>query len=65
MNTGGISNKSIINIIKKTFEDYRVIKKNNLMGFVTLIFLKILENSNNYSQSKFKKSLYLIILFYV
>ena len=41
MNTGGISNKSIINIIKKTFEDYRVIKKNNLMGFVTLIFKNI------------------------
>ena len=44
MRIGGTSNKSISNLFKKTFEDYKIIKKNKIGGFFTLLnknFLKI------------------------
>ena len=44
MRIGGASNKSILNLFKKTFEDYKIIKKNKIGGFLTLLnknFLKI------------------------
>ena len=44
MRIGGTSNKSILNLFKKTFEDYKIIKKNKIGGFLTLLnknFLKI------------------------
>ena len=44
MRIGGTSNKSISNLFKKTFEDYKIIKKNKIGGFLTLLnknFLKI------------------------
>ena len=37
MRVGGASNRSLINIIKKTKEDYRIIRSNNIGGFITLI----------------------------
>ena len=37
MRIGGKSNKSILNLFKKTFEDYRIIKKNKIGGFLTLL----------------------------
>ena len=39
MRIGGISNNSFSNIIRKTKEDYQIIKQNRLGGFFTL-FLK-------------------------
>ena len=39
MTVGGVSNRSIYNILKKSREDYRVIKKHKIGGFLTL-FLK-------------------------
>ena len=42
MRVGGISNNNINNIIRKTGEDYQIIKQNNLGGFFTL-FLKNLQ----------------------
>ena len=36
MRIGGVSNKSIFNLIKKTFEDFRIIKKNKVGGLLTL-----------------------------
>jgi glycosyltransferase len=39
MRIGGISNNNISNIIRKTSEDYQIIKQNSLGGFFTL-FLK-------------------------
>ena len=38
MKIGGNSNKSILNILKKTREDLRIIYKNNLNSYLTLIF---------------------------
>jgi glycosyltransferase len=38
MTIGGKSNKSLINIIKKSCEDYKIIKNNKIGGFFTLIF---------------------------
>lgn len=38
MDIGGISNKSLVNIYKKTIEDYKAIKKNRIGGIVTLLF---------------------------
>ena len=38
MMTGGMSNNSIKNILKKSLEDYRIIKKHNLEGFRTLFY---------------------------
>jgi glycosyltransferase len=37
MATGGASNKSIKNIIQKSREDYRAIRKNRIGGFLTLL----------------------------
>ena len=37
MRTGGVSNKSIINIINKSIEDYRVLKANRIGGFITVL----------------------------
>jgi glycosyltransferase len=38
MRIGGVSNRSIENIFKKSLEDYRIIKKHNLRNFSTLFF---------------------------
>ncbi len=45
MRIGGTSNKSISNLLKKTFEDYKIIKKNKIGGFFTLF-------NKNYSKIK-------------
>ena len=37
MRVGGASNRSLKNIIKKSKEDYRAIKSNNIGSFLTLI----------------------------
>ena len=37
MRVGGVSNKSIKNILKKSFEDYKIIKNNRAGGFFTLL----------------------------
>lgn len=37
MRIGGASNNSLSNILKKTFEDFRIIKKNKIGGFLTLL----------------------------
>lgn len=37
MRTGGISNRNLKNIIKKSIEDYRAIRSNNVGNFLTLI----------------------------
>ena len=37
MRVGGISNRNISSIMKKSIEDYRVLKKNNVGGYITLI----------------------------
>lgn len=36
MRVGGISNKSLVNIFKKSKEDYKIIKKHGIGGFYTL-----------------------------
>jgi glycosyltransferase len=41
MKTGGVSNKSIKNIVLKMKEDYKIIKKNRQGGLVTLILKNI------------------------
>jgi glycosyltransferase len=41
MRVGGASNRSLINIIKKTKEDYRAIRSNNIGTFTTLILKNI------------------------
>ena len=38
MRLGGVSNKSIGNILKKTAEDYQIIKKNGIGGLGTLMY---------------------------
>ncbi len=38
MDTGGISNNSLKNILQKSKEDYRAIRKNNIGGFYTVFF---------------------------
>ena len=38
MRIGGKSNRSIINIINKSFEDLKIIKKNKIGGFITLFY---------------------------
>ena len=37
MRVGGVSNKNIINILIKTFEDYKAIRKNRIGSIGTLI----------------------------
>ena len=37
MRVGGASNRSLKNIIKKSKEDYRAIRSNNIGGFITLV----------------------------
>ena len=37
MRVGGISNKNIRNILIKTFEDYKAIRKNKIGGIGTLL----------------------------
>ena len=51
MRVGGISNRSLFNIIKKSLEDYRVIKKNNVGGYITLI-KKICLRLSNFLKTK-------------
>ena len=36
MRMGGMSNNSIKNILKKSIEDFKIIKKNKIGGFLTL-----------------------------
>jgi glycosyltransferase len=47
MRVGGASNKSLRNIIQKSKEDYRVIKKHHLNGFLTL-FSKNVQKLNQF-----------------
>lgn len=47
MTIGGQSNKDLISLINKSREDYQIIKKYKLMGFVTLI-LKISSKINQF-----------------
>jgi glycosyltransferase len=37
MRVGGVSNKSIANILRKTSEDYKILKTHSLGGFITLL----------------------------
>jgi len=37
MRIGGTSNKSITNLLRKSFEDFKIIKKNKIGGFLTLL----------------------------
>ena len=51
MRIGGESNRSITNIVKKSAEDYRAIKQNNIGGINVLIrknFRKILQFFHKY-----------------
>ena len=50
MRVGGISNNSIANIIKKSTEDYKILKKNNVGGICTLL-LKNLRKLNQFTYS--------------
>lgn len=52
MRVGGASNRSIKNIIKKSKEDYRAIRSNNIGGVITLI----LKNTSKIKQFLIKKS---------
>ena len=47
MTIGGQSNKNLTSLINKSREDYQIIKKYKLMGFVTLI-LKISSKINQF-----------------
>lgn len=51
MRVGGVSNRSIKNIIKKSKEDYRAIRSNNIGGVTTLL----LKNTSKIKQFLFKK----------
>ena len=37
MRIGGVSNNSIKNLFKKSIEDFKIIKKNKIGGFLTLL----------------------------
>ena len=37
MRVGGVSNRSIRNLIRKSREDYRAMRRNNIGGFGTLL----------------------------
>lgn len=50
MRVGGASNRNIKNIIKKSKEDYRAIRSNNIGGFITLI----LKNTSKIKQFLYK-----------
>jgi glycosyltransferase involved in cell wall biosynthesis len=52
MRVGGASNRSIKNIIKKSKEDYRAIRSNNIGGVITLL----LKNTSKIKQFLIKKS---------
>jgi len=52
MRVGGASNRSIKNIIKKSKEDYRAIRSNNIGGIITLL----LKNASKINQFLIKKS---------
>jgi glycosyltransferase len=51
MRVGGASNRSIKNIIKKSKEDYRAIRSNNIGGIITLL----LKNTSKIKQFLIKK----------
>jgi len=40
MRWGGKSNKSLRNIIQKSYEDYKVLKKNNFTNALSILFMK-------------------------
>ena len=42
MRMGGTSNKSFLNLLKKSLEDFKIIKKNKIGGLVTLFNKTIL-----------------------
>ena len=52
MRVGGASNRSLKNIIKKSKEDYRAIRSNNIGGVITLL----LKNTSKIKQFLIKKS---------
>ena len=56
MSIGGISNNSIKNIIRKSFEDYKAIKNNMIGGFLTLLLknARKIAQFNNLKNSKIK-----------
>tara|TARA_Y100001933_G_C18897313_1_gene520968 strand:+ start:70 stop:216 length:147 start_codon:yes stop_codon:yes gene_type:complete len=43
MRVGGSSNRSLRNILKKSKEDYIIIKKNNVGNFITLVRKNLLK----------------------
>ena len=49
MCVGGVSNQSLLKICQKSFEDYKVLKNNNIGGFGTLI----LKNLRKIQQFRF------------
>ena len=49
MRVGGISNKNLINILIKTFEDYKAIRKNRIGNIGTLL-RKILQKLNSFTK---------------
>ena len=51
MRVGGASNRSMKNIIKKSKEDYRAIRSNNIGGIITLL----LKNTSKIKQFLNKK----------
>ena len=51
MDVGGISNKSLKNLIRKSTEDFKAIKRNNIGGILTLFF-KNLRKINQFNSFK-------------
>jgi glycosyltransferase involved in cell wall biosynthesis len=54
MEIGGISNRSLKNILHKTTEDYRAIKSNNVGGILT-VFFKNIRKFNQFNKLKNNK----------
>jgi hypothetical protein len=52
MRIGGESNKSILNIIRKSEEDFKVLRKNNIGGLCALVCKNISKISQFYSTNK-------------
>ena len=49
MRVGGVSNKNIKNILIKTFEDYKAIRKNKI-GSIGTLLRKILQKLNSFTK---------------
>ena len=58
MRIGGASSMSFKNIINKSLEDYRIIKKNNIGSPISVLFQKNLSKIPQFLNIRVKKRIY-------